>query len=190
MVENIVGLPTVDFEWMVTDSCGLGNMGATKGPKMNLYNSSYVASQTVYAGNAASFQGNVYSFGRSDADSALHNDFGSQSLTIMSWVKWADLGGDCGVYPCCSLIEFSSGLTSRGFLTWLYIGGLWYDICRVAGVVAGYCGKNGHFFTPVINQWYHVAFTYDGSENVFRSFLDSTLRVTFALDLNSTSITW
>jgi hypothetical protein len=191
LTEKTSGLPYLDFEWMLTDTCGATNQGQTDGPKFNLVSLTFQASQSVYAGKAARFAGSSSSYAVTDQDSALNNTYGTNSFTMMYWVYWASTAtGPCGSAFCSPLVEYSQGSSYRGFLTFIVEGGLWYDILYYTTGCTGNCKLVTYTINPIVGTWYHIAVKYDGKNGVISSFLNYTLVATNTVGQPTTTKMW
>lgn len=175
-------VPKIDFEWMLTDTCGNGNQGSTDGPKFNLFGNTYEASQSVKAGNAARFSGEGESGGASDANTVLNNGMGQNSMTIMVWIKWSSI-----VRYGNPIVEFDKGDIQRGFLTWLYDGLHQYAQSTIG--CSSQCWST-YSFVPVLNTWYHVAFVYDGSTGAVLTYLNYALVLVRNMEQPESTIIW
>jgi len=163
-------LPSPQFEWMLTDTCGNTNQGVQTDPKMNLYSATYQVAQSVYSGNAVSFAGNSGSYGITDTNTALNNPMGSGSLSVAFWIKWTASQNKT------TMLEYG-GTTGRGIHFWLLNGGIWEDLSFQTSCPASKleCKQKIYSLFTTVNQWYHFGFVYNGSAGLFKVYLNYTL---------------
>lgn len=178
-------LPSPHFEYMLTDACGNGSQGFLNGPRMNLREIYYNASQSKYTGQAVTFQGTTTSYARSDANSLINSPMLSESITVMYWLYWnnpADIS---------TILEFSAS-NIRGIHFWLLGGGLWYNFSPsfTNGCSGSSCQGIAIPFVPSARTWYHFAHVYNGTGQQFSTFVNGTFSNSKSIYVDNSVLKW